>query len=41
MEQGKHVVFYREECGGVLICRILHDRMLPEKQTIDDDDAPS
>jgi toxin ParE1/3/4 len=38
MEQGKHVVFYREEPGGVLISRILHQRMLPEKQPIDDED---
>ena len=30
MEQGKHVVFYREETCGVLICRILHERMLPQ-----------
>ena len=38
MEQGKHVVFYREEPGGILISRILHHRMLPEKQAIDDED---
>ena len=30
MEQGKHVVFYREEPGGILVSRILHQRMLPE-----------
>ena len=41
MEHGRHVVFYREEGGGVLVCRILHQRMLPEIQAIDDeDDAP-
>jgi toxin ParE1/3/4 len=40
MEQGKHVVFYREESGGILISRILHQRMLPDKQAIDDEDAP-
>jgi len=39
MKQGKHVVFYREELGGVLICRILHQSMLPEKQAIDDDEG--
>jgi toxin ParE1/3/4 len=39
MKQGKHVVFYREETGGILICRILHQRMLPEHQPIDEDDA--
>jgi toxin ParE1/3/4 len=39
MKQGKHVVFYREEPGGILVCRILHQRMLPENQPIDEDDA--
>ena len=33
MKQGKHVVFYREELGDILISRIL-----PEKQTFDDED---
>jgi plasmid stabilization system protein ParE len=33
MKQGKHVVFYLEEPGGILISRIL-----PEKQTFDDED---
>ena len=41
MKQGKHVVFYREEPGGILICRIMHQRMLPEKQVIDDEDDTS
>ena len=36
MEQGKHVLFYREEAGGIRIIRILHQRMLPENQEIDD-----
>ena len=35
-EQGKHVVFYRREPGGILVSRILHQRMLPETQDIDD-----
>jgi toxin ParE1/3/4 len=38
MEQGKHVVFFRREPGGVLVSRILHERMLPERHTIDDED---
>jgi toxin ParE1/3/4 len=38
MEHGKHVVFYRPEAGGILVCRILHQRMLPETQDIDADD---
>jgi toxin ParE1/3/4 len=42
MKQGKHVFFYRQESGGILICRILHQSMLPEKHAIDDeeDDTP-
>jgi len=40
-EHGRHVVFYRQERGGILISRILHQRMLPERHTIDDqDDEP-
>jgi antitoxin ParD1/3/4 len=35
MEHGKHVVFYRlQKPGGILVVRILHQRMLPEKQAI-------
>jgi toxin ParE1/3/4 len=37
-EEGKHVVFYRVDPGGILISRILHQRMLPENQAIDDED---
>ena len=33
---GRHVVFYREEGGGILVSRILHERMLPEKQAMED-----
>lgn len=36
MEQGKHVIFYRQHEGGILMSRILHQRMLPERQAIDD-----
>jgi hypothetical protein len=32
------VVFYRKQAGGILVCRILHQRTLPETQTIDDED---
>ena len=40
MEQGKHVIFYRQQEGGeVLISRILHQRMLPGEQVIDDTDG--
>ena len=43
MKQGKHVVFYREEPSGIFISRILHGRMLPENQVIEDqgDDSNS
>ena len=39
MESGRHVVFYREDAGGILISRILHQGMLPEGHAIDDDDV--
>ena len=41
MESGRHIVFYRHETGGILVSRILHQRMLPERHVIDDDnDGP-
>lgn len=39
MEQGKHVVFFRREPGGILISRILHQRMLPERHSFDEGEA--
>jgi toxin ParE1/3/4 len=30
IEQDQQVIFYLPEPGGVLICRVLHQRMLPE-----------
>ena len=41
MECGRHVVFYRGDPGGILVSRILHQRMLPERHAIDDRDAGS
>ena len=38
MERGRHVVFYREDAGAILVSRILHQRMLPERHAIDDKD---
>jgi toxin ParE1/3/4 len=38
MEHGNHVVFYRQEPGGVSVSRILHQRMLPGRHAIDDQD---
>ena len=36
IEHGKHVVFYRlQKPGGLLVVRVLHQRMLPERQAID------
>ena len=37
-EHGKHVLFYRREHGGILVSRILHQRMLPERHALDDQD---
>jgi toxin ParE1/3/4 len=37
-EHGKHVVFYRQERSGILVSRILHQRMLPDRHAIDDQD---
>jgi toxin ParE1/3/4 len=36
MEHPRHVVFYRIEAGGILVSRILHQRMLPERHRIDE-----
>jgi len=38
MECNRHVVFYREDADGILVPRILHQRMLPERHAMDDDD---
>jgi len=38
LEQGKHVIFFRLQLNGILISRILHERMLPKKYPIDDED---
>jgi len=40
MEHGRHVLFYRHAAGGILVSRILHQRMLPERQSIGDEDGP-
>jgi len=39
MEQGGHVVFFRRAPKGILISRILHRRMLPEKHALDDQET--
>jgi toxin ParE1/3/4 len=37
MEQGSHVIFYRQKSGGILVSRILHRSMLPGRHTMGDD----
>ncbi len=37
-EHGKHVLFYRQERDGILVSRVLHQRMLPDRHAIDDQD---
>ncbi len=39
MECGRHVVFHRLDAGGILISRILHQSMLPERQGFDEPGA--
>ena len=36
-EHGRHVVFYRQEAGGILVSRILHQQMLPERHAMEDE----
>ena len=36
LEHGSHVIFYRQRAGGILISRVLHQRMLPKRHSIDD-----
>jgi toxin ParE1/3/4 len=38
LEHSKHVVFYRQKRGGILVSRILHQRMLPDKYATDEQD---
>jgi toxin ParE1/3/4 len=35
--QGRHVVFFAVETGGILVARVLHDRMLPNLHLVDDE----
>jgi len=37
MEHAKHVLFYRRERGGILIVRVLHQSMAPERHGFDDE----
>jgi len=31
MERGRHIIFYRQNARGILVSRILHQRMLPAR----------
>ena len=35
MEHGRHVVFYRPAGNGILVSRILHQRMLPSRHDLE------
>ncbi len=37
IEHSKHVVFYRPDTEGILVSRILHERMLPGKHSMNDE----
>ena len=34
LEHGKHVVFYRQDLTGILVSRILHQSMLPDRHDV-------
>jgi toxin ParE1/3/4 len=36
IEHERHVIFYRSDKAGVLITRILHQRILPENRAMDE-----
>jgi toxin ParE1/3/4 len=36
IEHEKHVIFYRRDDAGILIVRILHQRILPENRAMDE-----
>ena len=38
IKQGKHVIFFRCAPDGIIVSRILHERMLPEIHDLDDMD---
>jgi plasmid stabilization system protein ParE len=37
-EQGRHVVFYVPRPYGVRVVRVLHERMLPNRHDLNDDE---
>lgn len=38
-ELGKHVIFFRREPEGIVVSRILHERMLPQRHAFNDEDS--
>jgi len=38
MEHGRHVIFYRPDGEGILLFRVLHQRMLPRRYAVEDND---
>lgn len=36
IQQGSHVIFYRQTAEGILIIRILHQSMLPTRHPLDE-----
>jgi toxin ParE1/3/4 len=40
-EHGRHVLFYRQEPRGILISRILHQRMLAERHVMGSEEEES
>ncbi len=40
-EHGKHALFYRQARDGILVSRVLHQRMLPDRHAIDHPDDES
>jgi toxin ParE1/3/4 len=35
IEQGSHVIFYRQDAGSIVVSRVLHQRMLPRRHIIE------
>ena len=36
VEWGRHVVFYETDTSGIFVLRLLHDRMMPSRQDIEE-----
>jgi toxin ParE1/3/4 len=40
-ETGRHVIFYRPDKGGIILVRILHQSMMPNRHRFEDPPAES